>query len=260
MHASETHTTDLTSADRVLVLLALLRGGQALSVTAAAAELGVAGSTAHRLLNTLMRHGYAKQDHRRRYVHCAPTTPGSSTEIDTSQLVAMLRDALRRLVSATGETVHFEMLHGNHVRYIAGHEGTGSTLRVGLRIGASMPAFTCAGGRAMLATLPNIEVERLHSDGLPAWRTAKVASLPSLKRSLARVRRDGYATALNETEAGVFSLGVAVMADSFLGAFAVALPAARLDRASLPRMVVAMNDECTALAEEIGKRMLLGGG
>ena len=47
------------SVDRALVLLTALRDGEVLSVTDAAARLGVAPSTAHRLLTSLVHRDFA---------------------------------------------------------------------------------------------------------------------------------------------------------------------------------------------------------
>ena len=55
------------SVDRALVLLTALRDGEVLSVTDAAARLGVAPSTAHRLLTSLVHRDFAFQDRDRRY-------------------------------------------------------------------------------------------------------------------------------------------------------------------------------------------------
>jgi hypothetical protein len=52
----------------------------------------------------------------------------------------------------------------------------------------------------MLADLDWSEVEALHPHGLPRWPYAKLHDLPSLRRQLARVRRQGYG--VNSQEAG----------------------------------------------------------
>ena len=50
------------SVDNALRLLAMLRTRSAITVSEAAAELGVARSTAHRLLGMLRHHGFVRQD------------------------------------------------------------------------------------------------------------------------------------------------------------------------------------------------------
>jgi IclR family transcriptional regulator, acetate operon repressor len=55
------------AADKALQLVLLLQGTEAVSVSEAAAHLGVARSTAHRLLTTLRHRGFAVQSDDRRY-------------------------------------------------------------------------------------------------------------------------------------------------------------------------------------------------
>ena len=61
-------TYSIEAVDNALQLLQLLRDGGALRLKDAADELGVAPSTAHRLLAMLVYRGFAVQDETRRYV------------------------------------------------------------------------------------------------------------------------------------------------------------------------------------------------
>lgn len=231
----------------MLYLLTALKEGKDWSVQGAASELNVAKSTAHRLLVALVRNGYAQQDPRRRYVYQDPSIGESAVPLDLAKLKPVIDESLTRIVEKVGETAHFEILQGDHVNFFSGNEYSEKTLQVGIRTGLLMPAFTSAGGRAILATMSNSVVESMHEDGLPRWRTAKINSMQSLKRNLAKVRRDGYAVSSHETEAGVCSVGVALTSGEFRSAFAVAMPAVRFDRNLLPKLVVSLNDEVATL-------------
>jgi IclR family acetate operon transcriptional repressor len=67
-----------TSADRVLELLTLLRSRGKLRVRDATLALDMAPSSAHRLLTTLVRHGFARCDVRHEYF------PGPALDGDAS--------------------------------------------------------------------------------------------------------------------------------------------------------------------------------
>ena len=73
-----------------------------------------------------------------------------------------------------------------------------------------MPAYCSAGGKAILAEFGNVEVEQIYRGGLTPWPTARIHTLPALKRQLAAVRKAGYAASLEETEQGVSGLGVCI--------------------------------------------------
>jgi IclR family transcriptional regulator, acetate operon repressor len=228
----------IESVDRALVLLNLLRSQGSVSVAEAAEHLGVAPSTAHRLLNALAFRGFARQNHLRRYL----VGPAFSTTPLRSPVLAGLRDAARPALehahAQTGETVQLMVLRGGDILFLDGIESPRG-LRVAMRRGDTMPAFTSAGGKALLSRLPNRELEEVYRAGVPDWPTAKIHSLATLKKRMTRIRHDGYATNLEETEQGVIGIGIAVV-DSVgrpLAGLTTATPSIRFTRADIPRHV-----------------------
>jgi IclR family transcriptional regulator, acetate operon repressor len=141
---------------------------------------------------------------------------------------------------------------GPDVRFVDGIEGD-QPLRVGLRTGARMPAYCTSGGKAMLADLDWSEVEALHPHGLPRWPYAKLRDLPSLRRQLARVRRQGYGVNAQESEAGLTAFGVSIRARSGrpIAALSVALPTARFDPRHEPELAAQLMEARSAAAEAV---------
>lgn len=228
--------SQLGSVDRALRLIMMLQAGETLSVTEAAARLAVVPSTAHRLLGALCYRGFAVQDAARHYsigpalaVHSATVTPATLRSA-ASPALATLRQAFR-------ETAHLLVLRGTLIQFVDGVEAE-RALRIGLRIGGTMPAYCSAGGKAMLAALSTPEVEALHATGLPDWPTAKIRSLAALKRQLAEIRQVGYGVQVEETEEGVCGIGVAILdlTGRPVAGLTLALPAGRFDRRGVPAM------------------------
>src|SRR5690242_11849840 len=94
------------SADNALRLLQLLRDGGGLRLTDAARELGVAPSTAHRLLTTLVYRGFAIQDEKRCY-HPGPAMGADPADRGwTREFTERSRPHLEVLSSLTGETAN----------------------------------------------------------------------------------------------------------------------------------------------------------
>lgn len=221
-------TPPIESVDRALQLLTTLHDGTELSVTDAAQRLGVAASTAYRLLSSLVYRGYAVQGRDRRYrlgpVLAGPHRPA----LTVGGLRALAHPSLETLHETTGETVQLMVLERRNIRFIDGIECE-LPLRVGVRTGDQMPAHTSSGGKAILAALSNTDLERLYEAGLPPWPTAKLTDLRSLKRHLVRVRQVGYGRNHEETEQGVSGIGMAVVdgVGQPLAAITVAIPSAR---------------------------------
>jgi len=235
------------SVDRALVLLTALREGEVLSVSDAAGLLGVAPSTAHRLLSSLVYREYAAQDRDRRYRLGPALVPARAEPLTLSGVRALAHAPLERLHEELGETVQIMVRHGRNIRFLDGIECE-LPLRVGVRVGDEMPAHCSAGGKAILAAMPMADLERLYSQGLPEWPTARYRDLPALKRHLARVRQRGYGANLEETEQGVSGVGVAVRdrLDRPVAAFTVAVPASRFARDH----ITGMRDALSHAADE----------
>lgn len=240
------------SVDRALLLILLMRRDEPLSVKAAAEHLDVAPSTAHRLLSALAFRGFCVQDHERRY-RPGPALSGHAAEVFTVQVLReRARGALAALHAAVGETVQLMVLRGGNVQFIDGIESD-SSLRVGMLLGAQMPAFVSAGGKAMLAQLSNEELDELYRDGLPPWPTGRITSLAMLKRSMTKVRRAEFGTNFEETEQGVVGLGVSVndTADQPIAALTTATPSIRFRRADMPAYVDALRAAAATLGQQL---------
>lgn len=240
----------IDAVDRALLLILLLDRRRAVSVSEVAEELGVAASTAHRLLTTLCYRGFAVQDRTRRYRPGPELTGAGHTSPASSRLLRVMRPFVQDLFERTGESVHLVVPAGPDVRFVDGMEGD-QPLRIGLRTGARMPAYCTSGGKAMLADLDWGEVEALHPRGLRPWPYARIRDLPSLRRQLARVRRQGYGTNANESEPGVTAIGVSIGSPSGrpVAALSVAIPTARFDRGREPELYAQLR-EVRGVAEQ----------
>jgi len=144
----------LTSVDNALQLVQLLQSGEVLLVSSAANHLGVARSTAHRLLAMLVHHGFATRGPNREYVR-GPALRDPTAVLPEGLTVAELRirilPILRTLTNAVNETSNAQLLMGDFARVIASVE-CDRTLRVGNREGQNLPADKASGGRALLST------------------------------------------------------------------------------------------------------------
>jgi IclR family acetate operon transcriptional repressor len=247
----------IESVDRALQLALMLRFGGALTVTEAAARLGVAVSTAHRLLAALSYRGFASQDRERRYVAGPVLAAQAVGAIARSSLRDLARPALEQLHATLHESVGFMVLEIGSVRFLDGIDEMEQNLRVVIRIGDKLPAYESAGGKVMLAQLRNDDLAAVASalvstTPLDERAGAVSGSLATLKRHLAVVRRNGYGVNLEETSPGICGVGVAIPTTGQpLGAFTTVLPTARFHRDELKGYVEAL----VQAADETGRRI-----
>jgi DNA-binding IclR family transcriptional regulator len=220
----------LTSVDNALRLLQLVGERQALRVAEAAELLGVARSTAHRLLSALRRRDFVMQDRPN-----GAYRPGPA--LNAVGLAAISRIDIRRvahpiledLQDQTQETASLAVLEGTTVRFVDCVESPRS-VRVGNRTGIVRPAHASAVGKAILAELPRAELERRYPGPvLPPGAPAAIADRDTLMAELAQIRAQGYALNWEESVEGVSAVAVPLRdaAGSPVAALGIAAPSSR---------------------------------
>lgn len=213
------------SVESALRLLVLLQERDSLRVVDAARELGVAPSTAHRLLATLVYRGFAVQDGQKHYA-AGPNLHLDAARNPARRLVAAVRPHLEALAAATGETVNLVERLGTGAHYRHSVEGP-RLLRIGDRTGTILPAHTSSGGLASLSMLPESAVAQLYR-GRASQRGARdldAAGLARLLHELAEVRARGYALNIGRTEPELAAVGAPVRVLANGASFALSLSA-----------------------------------
>lgn len=227
----------IESVDNALKILLLLRDRGELRQRDVAEYLGVASSTAHRLLAMLQYRGFLRRDLGRKTYQ-----PGSLlTSIAYSVLAdfdarALLRPILEELHRNLNETVHLGALEGTDVRFLDAIESP-HAVRVASRMGQSKPAAATATGKALLANIPQAELYRLYPTDEVVGAKA-VRSIRELVQELEIVRTKGFATSEEDNEDGVSSVAMAVHKPGVAKTFAlnVSLPVSRMLASDLERI------------------------
>ena len=243
----------IESVNSALTLLKLLQE-RPLRVSDAAEALGVAPSTAHRLLAMLKYHGMAEQDPDSRSYR-----PGLSLiQIGLSVVRRLdLREAARphleQLARELGETVHLSVPNGAEILVIDSIESP-QRLRVGSLAGESRPAHVRAAGWAYLSQLDESTIQELYpSPEIPAVGEYPATTKSELIQQLANVRAHGYALRIDD-ESHIAALGLPLVDPTgrVRGAVGLSLPLNRFDPDQLPGMVDAMRRACKGVNESIG--------
>ena len=133
----------IASVDRAVRLLLLVHRRSRVRLSEASEALGVAPSTAHRLLAMLVFHDLVRQEDRHAYVPGPALATIARATISETDLRLLARPIVQRLASATDETVHLAVLEGRMVRYLDGVEST-RALRMAARTGRTVPAHYVA--------------------------------------------------------------------------------------------------------------------
>lgn len=244
----------IESVDNALKLILLLGEQQEIRLTDAGTHLGVATSTAHRLLAMLTWRGFVRQDPVTKTYGPGPAlTTVAFSVLRRMDIPRLAQPILDDLVQSLGETCHLGTLEGDHVRFLAVSEPD-VAVRVASRLGRSSPAHCTSTGKVLLAELSDEQLLRLYpSERLTTVTSNSLSSRDQLFAQLAKTRLDGYALNRQESEEGVASVAVPVPVSSGLRlAINASAPIQRLPASKVKRFGRALQDAAARLAESLG--------
>src|SRR5256886_7938036 len=183
------------SVDRALDLLeALATADGEVSITALAARTGLHVSTVHRLLATLLRRGYVRQNpETSRYYAGAKLATLAEGRSRYGELRLRARPLLRSLTESTRETANLVVLDDMQAVYIETVPSP-QVVRLFTSIGNRTPLHATGAGKVLLANLAtarrDVLIERLDLRG---YTPRTITDRAGLRRALDDVRERGYA-------------------------------------------------------------------
>jgi DNA-binding IclR family transcriptional regulator len=242
----------ITSVDHALRIATMLQLEGELSVSQAADRLGVARSTAHRLLRMLVYRDFAVPTDTRTY------RPGPVLELaaHSCSTTALLRAAalphLQDLVDVVGESANLVIRAGDTARFIASVE-CAQSLRVGTREGMVFPAHRVSAGLVLLAELTDEQLDALYAADRYTERPDERPDLDRLHRDLAKIRKNAFAVNDGLSERGVVAIGSGVRdpAGELVAGLSVSMPSVRYEPRRLPAVVAALRFAADAVTEDL---------
>ena len=243
----------LTRALAILETLAETTDGMTLSDVAQV--VGLAPSTAHRLLTTLES---------RRFVRFL--APDGLWQVGVQSFVvgqafrrsrdviALARPQMRQLMEATGETANLYIEEGGEAVCMAQVESR-QMMRAIARPGGRVKLHCSGAGKAMLAHLPADEVAKiLQAHGLPRTTDKTLDTPQRLKVDLERIRVLGFAIDDEEHAVGLRCVASTVLDEEGqpLAALSVSGPTARIDEAAMSLIGGLVRHAAIAVTELVG--------
>ena len=198
----------MSAADKTLGVLEALADHSRIADIAVAC--GLPKPTVHRILQTLVRRGFARSDGQGTY-SCGPRVLSLAGRfLQRLDIAEQVRPILRDLQERTGWTVHLALRSGDEAVYVAKLEGV-KPYHLASRVGMSLRLHCTSIGKAILAAMSDDEArEVLGRTGMPARTENTITDVSTLLRELETIRLRGYAEDHEENEAGVCAVGVAV--------------------------------------------------
>jgi DNA-binding IclR family transcriptional regulator len=247
-----TETVDLS----LRLLEHLVGSREPVGVSDLARAFGTTKTKVYRHVQTLIRHGFVRQDGpTRRYEAGIKLFTLGERLRERFGVVAAAREHMTRLRDETGQAVTLGTLVDDQIVILELFHGS-AIVDFGTRPGTVLELHASAFGKVALAFGPPKLLERCLAKPRKAWTPHTLCSRPALERAVAEVRKRGWATAPNEAIVGVNGL-VAPIFDhrgDYVGAIAIAGSVQQVPATPSPAQIAAVTTAASNISKKLGWR------
>lgn len=233
------------------ILRGLAAGGtDGWRLTDLALHVGLGKPTLHRLLGALVENGLAYQDVATRLYRLGAATALLGASAARMTIASEARQSLMRLAAATGDSVFVSVQEGAAAICVGTEIGNFPIRTLTLNVGDRRPLGVGSGSLALLASLPEVEVEAAIARN-KVWLKDYPRFDPDTLRALVReARAKGYALNQGRIVAAMSAVAVPVIGPDGrpIAAFAVAAITERIVGERLGELVALLRAEAANLA------------
>jgi len=243
------------SADRVLSVIEFLAARGPATFSEIVAELDLPNSSAHGLLQTLVRRKFVEFDRvSRNYRLGLQLWQVAQSYRTAADLARIAQPIMDRLVELTGETVQLARLDGIENIYLAIAESP-HPMKLVSAVGKRLYAHATGLGKVLLASLEEDELRRRLSDvDLPHFTDNTIVEIEPLVRELADVRRRDYAMDREEYQVGCRCIAMPIRDESgnVIASMSISIPTPRYDSNVEKRAMVVLREAVESLSQQLG--------
>jgi IclR family acetate operon transcriptional repressor len=245
-------SSSVTKAFQVVELLAASPPSGA-SLADLSSQLGMPKSTAHRYLTSLVSLRLAERDGSDHFHLGTRVIELAGAYLARSDLRTEARTTMEELAAQTAETVHLAVPSAGEVVYIAKVESI-HPIRMYSHIGARLPMYCTALGKAILPFLPEERRERILGQPFRARTERTIVSPQVMRDELELIRTQGFAIDDEENEVGVCCVGAPVFdyTTDVVGALSVSGPTSRMSRERCIELGPLVHDSAWRVSRRMG--------
>lgn len=221
-----------------------------LSLAQMAERLGLSLAAVHRLVSTLQQEGAVVRAGRNAYM-LAPGLAELGAQVDTTAVLYALAQApVKRLVRRLGEVVHLGTFDGEMVTYLVKGKPRKKTISP-TQEGTQLEAYSSGVGKALLAYLPDEELDRYLSGAPFVSFTDRTITAPDIMReALIEARDRGYAMDDEEVVPGLTCMAVPVLSHTgrAIASLSVSAESKNFTEAFKTEALASLKEEAKALS------------
>ena len=246
----------ISSFAKGMNILELLSDNEGLSVSQVARIMNMNRASSHRFLSTLRELGYADKDDHSRYYLTAKVIELGTKVLDRFEIRKIAHPFLQQVASKFNETINLGFFNGKEVLTLDKIDST-EILRMDSGIGGREPAYCTSLGKAILAYLPDNQLEEyLKAIELIPYTPNTVTTKEKLKEELMLIQENGCAIDDEELSVGLRCVGAPLFDHSGQALYAISIsgPSIRFGSKRLQEMQQALKKICQSLSEKLGSQ------
>jgi len=235
-------------------ILELLSDNEALTVTQVAKLMNMNRAGSHRFLSTLKELGYADKDESSRYYLTSKVIELGMKVLDRFEIRKIARPFLQELSAKFNESINLGYFNGEEVLTIDKIDST-EILRMDAGIGGGEPAYCTSLGKAILAFLPDTQLEEyLQKIELTPFTPNTVISKDKLKEELMHIKENGYSIDDEELSEGLRCIGAPLFDHNGQALYAISIsgPSIRMGSKRIEEIQRELKKICKNLSGKMG--------
>ncbi|WP_328902824.1 IclR family transcriptional regulator [Streptomyces sp. NBC_00441] len=248
-----------STADRALDILLMFDDERlALSANEVSKHFGVARSTAYRYLESLTSNGFLEENQAGSGFRLGPRVLElarlARKGVGLSELA---KPIMRELVNRTGAPALLTRRTGSAVVCLE-REEAGQALRLSYERGQVLPINAGAAALALLAWVPDDELNDLLANPLTRFTDATYADADTLREHLADIRHQGYAVSRGELDPDVLGIAAPVRGENgrIIAAISIATLSHRVPDQTIDQYATPVLEAAEQLADQVRLRSI----
>lgn len=246
------------TVDKAMGLLKLIAAApsEGLRLMDLAEQSGLDRATAYRLVSSLANHNFVDQDTlSKRYTLGLEFFALASAASNRHDLSQRAREALERLAEATGDTAAYCLRSGLDLVCLDVETGDFPIRTLPMDIGSRKPVGSGATGIALLAALPDFEVDQVLERSGPRLFKTPGTTAESIRDQVRLCRALGYALAPDEPQGRIMGLALALTSrnDRPIGALVLNGIPERFAPDRVPGLAALLREEADRLADRLNR-------
>lgn len=235
-------------------MLEMLAAKGEMSASHMATELNTSRAACHRFFNTLRDLGYVEKTDGGRFCLSFKVLELGMKKLEGFEIRHTAHPFMQEIALAFSETVNLGHWDGAAIVHLDKINST-EILRLDVGMGAAAPAYCTGLGKAVLAFLPDGDIDAyLESVTLLAMSPKTITTPEKLKADIARIRQRGYAVDDEELSLGLRCVAAPVFDYTGMPAYALSVsgPTQRMTEEKIEAIQSKLVPICRKISRQIG--------